>query len=130
MLITCNPDPDHFLRDWIDWWIDEDGYPIKERSGVKRFYCTINGELKFADSEEELRERFNEHLRMENPLTGEIVELPVKTMCFISGTIFDNPALIKANPQYLAELNSLPHIEKARLLHGNWLIIARLYSNI
>lgn len=98
MLITCNPDPDHFLRDWIDWWIDEDGYPIKERSGVKRFYCTINGELKFADSEEELRERFNEHLRMENPLTGEIVELPVKTMCFISGTIFDNPALIKANP--------------------------------
>lgn len=120
LFCTMNPDPDSFMCSWIDWWLDDDGYPIPERSGVKRYYCRVNGEMKFADTPEELEERFPESLLIYNPLTGENVKVPPKSMAFISGTIFDNPALIAANPQYLAELNSLPDIEKARLLHGNW----------
>ena len=35
---TCNPDADSWVRDYIDWWIDDStGYPIKERSGVLRY---------------------------------------------------------------------------------------------
>lgn len=40
---TCNPDPDSWVAKFIDWWIGEDGFPIKERDGVLR-YCFMNGE--------------------------------------------------------------------------------------
>lgn len=122
MFISCNPDPDSFLCQWIDWWLDDDGYPLLERSGKERYYCTINGELKFADTEEELFEQWSDYLKVWNPRKEEWVITKPKRMCFIAGTIFDNPALIEANPQYLATLNALPPIEKARLLDGNWYI--------
>ena len=122
MLITCNPDPDSFLCTWIDWWLDDDGYPIPERSGVIKYYCRVNGVMKFADTEKELKDNYSDALHVYNPRTGKHVYAPPKTMTFIGGTIFDNPALIEANPQYLSELNSLPSIEKARLLDGNWYV--------
>jgi len=31
---TCNPDPDHFLREWLRWWIDDaTGFAIQDRPG-------------------------------------------------------------------------------------------------
>ena len=40
---TCNPDPDSWVRVFIDWWIGEDGNPIPERDGKKR-YCFMDGD--------------------------------------------------------------------------------------
>src|SRR6516165_514790 len=37
-------------------------------------------------------------------------------------TVFDNPALLRVNPEYLAWLLSLPTLERERLLGGNWKI--------
>ncbi len=42
------------------------------------------------------------------------------TRCFIPATIFDNPALLEADPGYLAKLESLPEGEKRMLLYGEW----------
>lgn len=43
MRATCNPDADSWVADFISWWIDQDtGYPIKERSGKKRWFVRIN----------------------------------------------------------------------------------------
>lgn len=122
MFISCNPDPDSFICRYIDWWLDEDGYPDADKSGVVKFYTLIKGEVKLADTQEELYERYEEVLRVWNPNLKEYVLPPLKTMTFIGGTLFDNPALMEANPMYLSELNSLPEIEKARLLHGNWYV--------
>jgi hypothetical protein len=36
--------------------------------------------------------------------------------------VFDNPALLRVNPEYLAWLLSLPTLERERLLAGNWKI--------
>jgi predicted phage terminase large subunit-like protein len=36
--------------------------------------------------------------------------------------VFDNPALLRINPEYLAWLLSLPTLERERLLGGNWKI--------
>jgi predicted phage terminase large subunit-like protein len=41
---------------------------------------------------------------------------------FIPATVFDNPALLRVNPEYLAWLLSLPLLEHERLLSGNWKI--------
>jgi hypothetical protein len=44
------------------------------------------------------------------------------SVTFIPATVFDNPALLWVNPEYLAWLLSLPTLERERLLGGNWKI--------
>jgi len=41
---------------------------------------------------------------------------------FLPAKVFDNPALLQVNPEYLAWLLSLPRLERERLLNGNWKI--------
>ena len=87
MLLTCNPCPDSFICEWIEWWLDDEGYPDPEKSGIVKYYVMIGDDIKFGDSEEELKENFPEALYIPNPLTGEDVYVPPKTMTFIGGTI-------------------------------------------
>lgn len=42
------------------------------------------------------------------------------TRCFIPAVIFDNPALIKNDPGYLAKLENLPDARKRMYLKGEW----------
>lgn len=117
---TCNPDNESWVLRWVEWWLDEDGYPDKEKQGIVRYYLIIDDEPIFADTAEELKELYPEHCRVWNPVDEEYVTIEPKSFTFIAGSIFDNPALIKKNPRYLAELNALPRVERARLLEGNW----------
>ncbi len=129
---TMNPDAESWVAKLIEWWIDVDGYPIPERSGVKRYFVRVNSELIWGDSKEELEDVFNDawekaiaELKERITLPQELLEevenlIEPKSFTFISGTIFDNPALIRANPQYLVNLLSLHPVEQARLLKGNW----------
>ena len=120
MFISCNPDPDSFIAKLIDWWLDDDGFPDENKSGIKKFYGSVNNDTFFTDTEEEMSELYPQVCWVWNPNLKKNIYVPPKTITFIGGTIFDNPALIEANPNYLAELNALPQIEKDRLLHGNW----------
>ena len=51
---TTNPDPDSWVRTFIDWWIGPDGLAIPERSGKIRWFIRINGEVIWGDSRMEL----------------------------------------------------------------------------
>lgn len=51
---TTNPDPDSWVRSFIDWWIGADGLAIPERSGKIRWFIRINGECIWGDSRMEL----------------------------------------------------------------------------
>lgn len=51
---TTNPDPDSWVRTFIDWWIGPDGLAIPERSGKIRWFIRINGEVHWGDSRLEL----------------------------------------------------------------------------
>ena len=39
---------------------------------------------------------------------------------FIPSTVFDNPALLQNNPEYLASLAMMSESEKKALLYGDW----------
>lgn len=105
---TCNPDPDHIVRDMIDWWIDNDtGLPIMERSGILRYFVRMDETIFWADDPQTLIDKFGDKTR---PLS----------FTFIPASIYDNPALLQADPDYIAKLQSLPLIERERLLGGNW----------
>lgn len=104
---TCNPDTDSWVRRFIDWWIDEDGFPIEERSGKLRWFIRVEDELKWASSKEELIELYGDE------------QLP-KSVTFIPAKIYDNKILISKDPSYLSSLKALSRVERMRLLEGNW----------
>lgn len=106
---TMNPDPDSWVLQFVQWYIDEAGFPIKERSGVVRWFGRIDGKLRWFESEAEAQ--FNG------------VETPT-SFTFIAANVFDNQALMTADPEYLAKLRALPPVEQARFLGGNWRVRA------
>lgn len=101
---TCNPDPDSWVRQLVDWYIGEDGYPIADRSGVVRWFARKGEDLLWFDTEEE----------------GISQGLKPISLTFISAKIWDNRILLAKDPDYLAKLEALPPVERARLLGGNW----------
>lgn len=109
MRSTCNPDPDSFVRDLIDWWIGEDGYPILHRSGQLRWFVRHEGVLHWGDSKEEMMARFND--------PGDP---PPLSFTFVAAKLEDNPTLMTDDPSYMHRLMSLPDVERERLLKGNW----------
>lgn len=110
---TCNPDPDSFVAELIEWWIGEDGYPIPERAGKIRYFLVDNDVMVWGDSKQEVLEQVP-HLK--------VTEDFVKSITFIPGDIYENQKLLKTDPGYLANLMALPEEEKIRLLGGNWKI--------
>ena len=108
MVISCNPDPDHKIKELIEWYLDDEGYPMPERDGVIRWFLRKDGEFVWGESQEELYEIYGEEA--EDALT----------FSFISANIYDNPPMLANNKEYLVFLKGLPEVEKAQLLYGNW----------
>lgn len=108
---TCNPDSDSWVARFIAWWIDQDtGYAIQERSGKLRYFIRLDGDIHWADSPDELADKFKVQPEL------------CKSATFICSSIYDNKVLLAADPGYLATLNALSTVEKERLLSGNWKI--------
>jgi len=117
---TCNPDPDSWVREFIDWWIGEDGFPIPERQGVLRYFMVDNNNYIWGDSKEEVIEKGWHVLEELCEKSGVAPDHFVKSLTFIGGSIYDNKELLKVDPGYLGNLNSQSEEEKSRLLMGNW----------
>lgn len=114
---TCNPDADSWVAKFIAWWINQEtGYPIPERSGKIRWFIRRNETLHWANTKQELWKQFN--------LVTEEERAEPRSVTFIMSQLKDNQALLKVNPQYMANLKALSIIERERLLNGNWKIRA------
>lgn len=111
---TCNPDADSWVAEFISWWIDQDsGLAITERSGKIRWFVRDGDKLLWADSKAELR--------LLVPKWDDKMFRP-KSVTFIAATVYDNAALLEADPDYLANLMALPLVDREQLLGGNWKI--------
>jgi len=130
---TCNPDPNSWVRAFIDWWIGDDGFPIPERSGTVRFFMRgpEDGFL-WADSPQEIveestyaQEQVEETERQlrEAGIDADAKRLLIKSFTFIPSTVQDNPALLRNNPEYLANLRSQDKVTRKQLLGGNWDVV-------
>ena len=126
--LTCNPDPDSFIRKWLEpfhlypmgTYVDGElveGRPKPEADGVIRYYIRNGNEMVWGTTAEELIEQYG-HLYPKDE-NGKTTCRP-RTFSFISATCLDNPPLLAANPEYVSNLMSLPRITKERLLKGNW----------
>lgn len=104
---TTNPDPDSWVRKFIDWWLNpETGYPIQERSGKLRWFIVTNDETLWADTAEELVYWYPDSMP--------------KSVTFINSNVYDNKILLEKDPSYISNLKAMPKYEREQLLHGNW----------
>lgn len=111
MFLMTNPDYDSFLREWIqDFYLDEmTGIPKQELAGVKRFFFRQGNTMIWYNS-----------LKAAEAVHGSGYESGISSFSFIPATCRDNPPLLKAQPDYISRLMSLPRVEKERLLDGSW----------
>lgn len=129
---TCNPDPDSWVRKFIDWWIDDDGYAIPERSGKIR-YCYMDGDspdsIYWGDTREEVYVQcapvidsiWNEKLEKlyaANGLTK--LDALVKSVTFIRADLSENEILVTSDPSYLGNLAQQDEEQRMRDLQANW----------
>lgn len=116
MWLTCNPDPDSYLANWVDWYLFPKGHPLAgrpdpDKNGTIRWMLRRGNEVVWGESKEELIERYRVEGRQDpRPISFQ----------GLFGTIYDNPPLIEMNPDYLSNLESLPRVEMERNLHGSW----------
>ena len=125
---TCNPDPDSWVRTFIDWWIGDDGLPVQERSGKKR-YCFMDGDsptsIYWGDTPEQV---YGQCRHIIDPLWNDkYAELGfnrmtmfIKSVAFVRASLEDNIKLITSDPNYAANLAQQDTEQRERDLLGNW----------
>ncbi len=119
---TCNPDPDSWVADFIEWWIDQEtGYAIEERSGVIRYFIRVKGDIVWGSSEDRCLINAGINPNENRRLPAEDKKTP-KSFTFIPSKLSDNKILMKEDPGYKASLESMPEVEREQLLKGNWKI--------
>lgn len=148
--MTCNPDSDSWVANFISWWINQDtGFPIQERSGVIRYLLRRTNSagifgLNWGSSRDELLASLGFGRPSESALTDAKVRMQqaiaqgqspvdgseamdylmerqaIKSVTFVPGNIYDNPIGMAADPTYIANLKAQDTVNRARLLDGNW----------
>ena len=125
---TCNPDPDSWVRKFIDWWIGEDGFPIRERD-CKLRYCFMDGDtpdtIYWGDTPHEVYEQCKSII---DPLWNDAYaalgydkeRMFVKSVTFVRAGLDENIKLMQSDPSYLANLAQQSDEQRARDLEGNW----------
>lgn len=119
---TCNPDPDSFVAELVEWWIGPDGYPIPERSGVIRWFVR--------DEETDALDWYDTEAaaRAAHPHRKAL------SFTFIAAKLSDNPALVEDDPDYRSRIEAMSKVDRLRLLGdrdaqgrdrgGNWRVRA------
>lgn len=106
---TTNPDPDSWVRTFIDWWIGPDGFPTTERAGRTRWFVRLNDSMIWANTAEEIYQIY-----------GRGSEVMPKSVTFIPAKLEDNKILMDKDPAYAGNLLALSRVDRMRLKEGNW----------
>ena len=126
--ITCNPDPESWVRKFIDWWIDDEGYIIPERDGVIR-YCFMDGDtpdsIYWGNTREEVYEQCRDIIdKLWKDSYAELgyskLDMFIKSVTFIRADVSENIKLISTDASYIANLAQQDEEQRMRDLEANW----------
>ena len=123
---TLNPKKRHWVRKWLDWYIDPiTGYVIPERDGVVRFYY-LNGDnvedLVWGDTKKEVYYKCKIDIdRKISKLGGDVkYEDLIKSFTFYKGSLAENKELLKNSPGYVGSVVATGGKKSQILIEGNW----------
>jgi hypothetical protein len=118
MRLTCNPKRNHWLRKWVDWYVDAKGFPIPERVGVVRYFY-VNGkdveDVVFGDTKEDVYRLCKKSIDAILKDQGDEFTYKdlIKSTTFYTGVLSENKALIGNDSSYLGSLAAMG--EKQRM---------------
>ena len=110
MALTTNPAPLHPMRQWVDWYIGADGFPLRSRSGAITWMLrsTATDKLVFGETPEEVAE------------LAEADPASAMSFTYVPSLLADNRALDQADPGYRKKFALVSAVERAKNLDGNW----------
>ena len=110
MMWATNPAFNHGIYHWIkDFYLDEHGIPYEHRSNVERYFVLENNKPLWYDTREEAE-----------AVHGGGESSPVQSFRSIRAHVTQNIPLMKANPNYIANLKAMPEIKRRIFLDGSW----------
>jgi hypothetical protein len=126
--MTTNPERDHWLRQFIDWYIGVDGYIREDRNGVIRYFY-INGEsvkdVVWGDTKEDVYAKckidIDRKIKSINGKNGTATWADmIKSFTFYLGRMSENKASIGTNKGYVGSVAMTGGRIAQQLLEGNW----------
>ena len=131
---TTNPDRDHWLRTFLDWYIGIDGFIREDREGVVRYFY-INGEtvkdVVWGDSKEEVYRQCKIQIdRKVNKVAGKgnskvTYKDFIQSFTFYLGRMSENKAIMDENSGYVGAVAMAGGRSAEQLLEGNWNVSVR-----
>lgn len=123
MRATMNPDPDSWVKKWVDYYLYPEGHPEHGRPDPSkqakvRWFIRNGDNMVWADSRDEIFERHGKRDK-----TGKLLpdddkkQIKPLSFSFISASVYDNPYI---DDNYIAFLEGLNRVEKEILLYGSW----------
>jgi predicted phage terminase large subunit-like protein len=137
LIMTANPNINSFLKEWVDFCLDEDGVPQPGTEHKIRWFVVIDNKARWADSPEDCFELYGKprgqiygrgitEEQLEAMSQDEKNRLCIpKSFRFIPTGVYDNPYLLPPrNMDYLANLLAQPRVEQLIYLKGSWTAVA------
>lgn len=126
--MTTNPDRNHWLRTFLDWYIGIDGFIREDREGVVRYFYIAGETVKdvvWGDSKEEVYHKCKADIdRKLAKINGSIgtstYEDMIKSFTFYQGRISENKATLGNNGGYVGSVAVTGGRMAEQLLEGNW----------
>lgn len=125
---TTNPERNHWLRIFLDWYIGADGFIREDRAGVVRYFYMAGETVKdvvWGDSKEEVyakcRIDIDRKLAKINGKTGtSTYENLIKSFTFYLGKMSENKAMLGNNDDYVGSVAMMGGRNAQQMLEGNW----------
>ena len=125
---TTNPERDHWLRVFLDWYIGVDGFIREDREGVVRYFYmsgptvkdVVWGDTKL-DVYRQCKADIDRKLAKINGKTGKATwENMIKSFTFYLGRMSENISSIGNNENYVGTVAMSGGANSEQLLEGNW----------
>lgn len=115
MFWSTNPKFDHGIYHWIkDFYLDEYGIPLKEKSNVERWFVLQNNKPIWFETKEDAL------VYCDTLPTAGGRKIKPRSFRAIRAHVTDNIPLLEADPNYLSNLQALPTIRRRIYLDGSW----------
>ena len=126
--MTTNPERDHWLRVFLDWYIGVDGFIREDREGVVRYFYMAGETVKdvvWGDTKEDCyrqcKTQIDRTLAKINGKTGTATYKDmIKSFTFYLGRMSENKASLGNNGGYVGSVAISGGRNAEQLLEGNW----------
>lgn len=122
---TMNPKRNHWVRQFIDWYIGVDGFIRPERNGRIRYFYNTGSTVKdvvWGSTKEEVYRkcRIDIDRKLRAIGGGFTYENLIKSFVFYQGKISENKGLLKGNQSYVGSVAASGGAMSQALVEGNW----------